>query len=375
MRILGFRRPVIALVAVMVMALGLSTLSSAMPRLGSVERWAARDPGARFGGNTIIATGSGGTVLGVPDRPNFILALGTRETVLSNKHNDTPLLALGTGDPLVAPFGNQIHDQIRALGTDVTVLLRSGDDFVLAGRGGTVVATGPGHDLIEAASPDTTIKVESPWDEVLVSGRDDQVMCSARAADEVIIAGRTDNVSKTCRGHHDRVLKSSRSTAQDNSPPRASVSDHVGPLLGRGTNTDPYTYRDCVAAYFAYCYVYFPDRTLDGLWANEYVPAYRCPSTYPYLGNIPGGDSKDHPRREHFDNKHQWLPNGVVVDRSYYIAISITHTILDNINTTRRAVGTATGYPNSSVTNWGTGKSSYHIFLACTNDPKDSYHF
>ena len=68
----GMRRLAVGLVAVAVGCLGLCATSSATPLAALL---AARDPGARIGANTIVATGSGGSVFGVPGRPNFITAL------------------------------------------------------------------------------------------------------------------------------------------------------------------------------------------------------------------------------------------------------------------------------------------------------------
>jgi hypothetical protein len=46
-------------------------------QFGSPGRLAALDRGARLGGKTIVATGSGAGVFAVPDRPNFIIAVGS----------------------------------------------------------------------------------------------------------------------------------------------------------------------------------------------------------------------------------------------------------------------------------------------------------
>jgi hypothetical protein len=67
--------------------------------VGSPGRLLARDPSARVGGNTIVATDRGEKVFGIPHRPNFILSLGSNETI----------------------SGGASDDQIRAFGVNVTI--------------------------------------------------------------------------------------------------------------------------------------------------------------------------------------------------------------------------------------------------------------
>ena len=89
----GVGRLAVVLVAVVVGCLGLCATSSAKSLAALL---AARDSGARIGGNTIVATLSGGSVFGVPGRPNFSTALGARETVRGGSGNDQ-VGALGRG--------------------------------------------------------------------------------------------------------------------------------------------------------------------------------------------------------------------------------------------------------------------------------------
>jgi len=55
--------------------------------------------------------------------------------------------------------------------------------------------------------------------------------------------------------------------------------------LGHGSTEDPFV-APCAHPQNPDCSVTaFPGRSLTGLWANEYVPAYRCPDDHPFLLN------------------------------------------------------------------------------------------
>jgi hypothetical protein len=320
-------RVAVVLVAAVVGCLGLCATSSAKPLAALL---AARDPGARIGGNTIVATGIGGSVFGVPGRTNFITALGARATVRG-----------GAGD-----------DQLGALGKGVTIIAGGGEDLVVGGPEGTVVGGGSGHDLLVATQPDTTIKVNAPGDQVVVSGRATQVVCSRRAAHEVIYAGRGASVDKSCRDPDDRVLP----IAQLATPAAAHAAATV---TGGGVKENPFTAEcdnpaevDCTVSSFA-------ARTLKGWWANEFVPAYQCPP----------GRSLSVTDYAPFGTK---LPNGVQVRGLGPIGVLIQYTLNqrprpDRVKTV--PVGTATG-PGSSATNWSTGSNSYRVILHCRPVPQ-----
>jgi hypothetical protein len=111
----------------------------------------------------------------------------------------------------------------------------------------------------------------------------------------------------------------------------------------------------------------FRRRYLKGLWANEYVPAYRCPSDYRYL------------------IYRRYVPNGVVVPSGVEIdqggrpgdpwPIGI---IISNFSTTRArngtlGMGTMSGLLNSSATNWSTRTAGYKVILHCTSDPNHAW--
>ena len=66
-------------------------------RLG--VRLLKRDPGARLGASTQVATDPGEVVHGVPGRTNFIMALGSKQQLLGGKKHDQ----LGVYRAAVAP--------------------------------------------------------------------------------------------------------------------------------------------------------------------------------------------------------------------------------------------------------------------------------
>jgi hypothetical protein len=74
----------------------------------------------------------------------------------------------------------------------------------------------------------------------------------------------------------------------------------------------------------------FASHSLSWLWNNEYVPAYKCPDSHPWLLN-----------------------------KGYAPGVSTTPD--------RYANGPATGFPNPSATSWSLGTSSYQVRLHCTN--------
>jgi hypothetical protein len=124
---------VTALAAVLLVGLAVSASAKLL-----AAGLAALDPGARLLGDTIVATGRGGRVLGARDRPNFIVALGSGETIV----------------------GGARHDELGALGDNVTIQDGGGKDLIHGGRGVTLVG-GSGRDLIIDAKDDATVRVTS----------------------------------------------------------------------------------------------------------------------------------------------------------------------------------------------------------------------
>jgi Ca2+-binding RTX toxin-like protein len=150
--------------------------------VGSPGQLLARDPGARVGGNTIVATDRGEKVFGVPRRPNFILGLGSNETISG-----------GAGD-----------DQIRAFGVNVTIRGGRGDDLVYGGPSGTLIG-GPGHDLLIESGADATVRITGKHTEVVASGHNDRILCSSGSGRDVIYAAAGTALAPSCRKVHDRI--------------------------------------------------------------------------------------------------------------------------------------------------------------------------
>ena len=139
-------------------------------------------------------------------------------------------------------------------------------------------------------------------------------------------------------------------------------------VRGSGTNDDPYI-APCDDASADDCAVSsFQTRSLTGLWTNEHVPAYQCPTKHPMLLDkkfSPDGTS---------------LPLGVEVKGLGPIGVSITNpkestTHFRWFNTpvggelaVPTTTGTQTQYPNSSATNWNTNTNTYQIILHCTKN-------
>lgn len=321
------------LVVVVAVLVGAASGSSAMaggPAGGSTtgnlqlaQRLLNRDPGARMGGDTIVGTSTGDTLRGVRDRPNFVLAVGARETIIGGGHNDE-LGATGDQDTIVAG-----HDH----------------ELIEGGADGTIVGSGAGHDLLIDRKNNATILVQSPNDEIVVSGYHDRVLCSPHITD-VIYKGPSDSVSPTCRADKDPV----HPVAGTGHALHAMLAHPAArTLFGDGTNDNPYL-EYCPSYTDTLCTVTFPARTLSGLWANEYVPAYKCPSPQPYLTNYD------------FAPHGTTIPKGVQIQGLGPIGVSI----LTTLEKDGLAQGTATGFPHSSATNWTIGDASYTVILHCT---------
>ena len=324
------RRPVYrtaALTCVMTLLFAFGAAAEAV----SPADLAASDPGARVDGNTVVVTGHGATVFAVPDRPDFIAALGSGETVIGG----------GGGD------------QLGALGSDVTIRGGNGDEVIYGGPDSTLIG-GTGHDLLVDAKANATVVARS-GDEVAVSGPGDRVDCSAGERDVLIYRGASDVVSPTCRSDLARVLPVARLA----SAVRASKASAV---QGDGSNDSPFT-ASCDNPGLVDCTVSaFPSRRLTGLWANEYVPAYKCPSDHPYLRD------------------ERYVPDGVVVPKGveiqegipdgspWPIGIFIGNFFAVTISQGTFSTGIRTGFANSSATNWSTGTADYRVILHCTSD-------
>jgi hypothetical protein len=331
------RRPLgrlVALVAIVLLALLAASAVAIAADSSLAALLASRDPGARVDGNTIVVTGAGARVYGARDRPNFIAALGSHETIV----------------------GGNRGDDLAALGDDVTIIGGAGNDL-LYGEGGATLVGGGGHDLLVDRGANATIRAGS-GDTVIASGRNDRVLCSRGSRNVTVYAGTTEFVSSRCRAGHGRVLSPSSLRQPALPAPTPSV------ITGDGSNDHPFVAPcddpgnvDCTIAAF-------PQRTLSGAWANEYVPAYKCPSDHPYLLN--------HGYAPPFTS---WGPGVEVVREEvspwgFPINVSITgNSYFDEPTPPNMFSGTLTGFPNSSATNWAWGGTHwYRIVLHCSSN-------
>jgi hypothetical protein len=198
------------------------------------------------------------------------------------------------------------------------------------------VITGPGTNHVDVAD----------------GSHRDRVHCSPGSTNRIVV-DRGDRVHRHCRSQASTVLY--------RQPPAAHTARQS--VSGDGTNDSPFTaacddetQTDCTVSSF-------PGRSLSGLWSNEYVPAYQCPTSHPYLyeqAYNPIGTS---------------LREGVEVSGLGPIGVSITgiHTIPATLLNLPYAAGTRTGGSDSSATSWSLGTNSYQVKLHCTNSVFDGY--
>lgn len=339
--------------------LGISALSSAQSgdHLPSAAELARHDPGARVDGNTIVATGKDDDVIGVPDRPNFIIALGTGDRITGGD-KDNELGALGENDTIVADRGHEL---------------------IIAGPHGTVLDKGSGHDLVLDNHPDSTIDLESDNNVVIATGHDDKIVCSPGASHDKIYVNGSDTVNKTCHKDGDPVRPDGQAPADVGriaKTTRARPVAHAASVSGDGSNSNPYiapcdSQPQVPVGSAASCTVTFPERTLSGLWANEFVPAYRCPTSGLFYGNFP------YLVNQGFAPAGTTLPKGVEVQGLGPVGVSIIQHSTNNdlYYSTGHFYATGTVTDVSSATNWNLGSSSYRVILHCTNDALHSGYY
>jgi hypothetical protein len=290
---------------------------------------AARDPGALHGGNTIVVTTPRAQVFGVPGRRNHVAALGAGATIHGGSRADE----LAARAPRVILSGRGGRDVIHG-GPDGTLIGGRGADLVTATRGGAKVNAGAG-------------------DVVVLKGRGDRVVCRSGARGVVILRSSGTAVDPACRRGGARV----RALASRAAKPPASRAALV---TGDGSNGSPFT-APCDDPGDVDCTVSaFPHRGLSGAWANEFVPAYECPTDHPYLVS-----------KDYAPPFTSWGA-GVEIqedDSRFPIGVSISSQRLLQPPLANVFGGTYTGYPNSSATNWLWGGSHwYKVVLHCTSD-------
>jgi hypothetical protein len=277
-------------------------------KAGLAQRLMALDPGALLGGNTQVVTGKGAGVVGVPGRPNFIIGLDSGQRIV----------------------GGDEADQLGVRRERGQIDGGAGADLIVGGPERDRINGGPGADLIYGGAERDKIK--------------------GGAGDDTVIKG--DLPGKPA----------SRTSAT------AAGQPSELPVSGDGSNDNPFT-APCDDPSQVDCVVNsFKGRSLAGLWANEYVPAYKCPS--------------DHPRliRKVYTPFGTQTPNGVEVAGLGPIGVSIAGASFflgttTGGSTVKVATGTLTGGVNSSATSWSAWSNTYRVILHCTSDPSHGYFF
>jgi hypothetical protein len=368
-----------------------------------------RDPGKRVRGTTLVGTKTGAVLRGAPGRINFMMALGDREVLVGGNGHDELGAYVGTRG--VRIYGGAGPDLIHGIGVDQQLFGGPGNDLIYGGPGNDKIYGGPGNDKIYGGRGNDKI-YGGPGDDTIYGGRgrdtiyggggndriialggvstvvtgsgralvdvrdgqgNDRVICPPGGQTQVL-ADRGDRLSRGCHrmsASGVRVIKGLVAGG-----PQAHAAQVVA---GSGSNDDPYFFSSgdgCLYPDFSDCDLPdFPARTLTGLWANEYVPAYECPDDaangnpgHTFLldqSYAPGGTT---------------LPNGVSVYGLGPIGVSITLAdpgFNDRPNGDPSYINyagqTVTGFPYSSATNWTLGSQSYSVQLHCTSDPTQGY--
>jgi hypothetical protein len=388
-------------------------LGRAAPATGR-DKLAARlirlDPGARLGGNTQVAAAARARVSGVRGRVNFIIGLAPRQRIVGGAGHDQLGAHGAAGARIHGGHGNDLihggrghqrlygghghdfihgghgHDFIHGGRGHDRIHGGAGHDRIHGGHGHDRIYGGPGHDRIHGGHGDDRIHGGAGRDRLeggvgddrlvdrqgatvvvpgpgrnrvdVADGSSDRVLCAAGSINRIVV-DRGDRLRSDCR--------SAASTVRYGRPPNeASAADapaaHAAQSVsGDGSSGNPYV-AECTAPQNVVCETpLFAARSLSGLWANEYVPAYQCPASHPYLYDHSYAPAGTH------------LLQGVGVLGLGPIGMSITGfktkdvTISDGV-TGIYMIGTDTGFPNSSATNWEIGTNSYQLQLHCTND-------
>jgi RTX calcium-binding nonapeptide repeat (4 copies) len=346
-----------------------------------------RDPGARVGGLTQVSTQPEAVLMSPPARVNFMMSLAPGQRLIGGQEHDqlgarllaprqTEASAAGLRGVGTRFHGRGGHDLIHGGGGHDFVIAGRGHDHVLGkgghdrlvgGHGHDVIRGGPGHDRLHGGhgndrfidkQGNTTVVPGPGRHHIDVSdGGTDRVLCHPDSVNRIVV-DRGDRLHRHCRNARSSV---SYGRPASEAPAARAAQQSV---IGDGTNDSPFT-AECVDLQNVDCTVTaFARRTLQGLWDNEYVPAYQCATSHPYLVNksyAPGGTS---------------LPNGVAANGLGAIGMFITgirssEGVFPSFD--RYAIGTKTGFPDSSVTNWGFGRNSYQVQLHCSNNDDNGY--
>lgn len=304
------------------------------------------DPGRFLGGDTIVGTGDGASLIGVPNRANFIFALGANETI----------------------FGGGGINELDAVAPKVTIHAGHGNSYVWGGPAGTLIG-GAGKDMLIDVYANATVRLQHAGDQVVLSGREDRVLCSPRARHDLIYVVLSDAVSGQCRAH-DRVLRYHRfvrhaGPAAASASPASTAGSPV--IRGDGSNGNPFQPDTCGPPQLVSCTITAFDLVpmnsfMTGNYWTGYVPAYKCPADHPWLED------------QDFTPPGSRLPKGVQVQEDWGnplpIAFNITGVSSYGSSVDARLVtGITTGYPNSSATNYSIKRHWYRVILHCASLP------
>ena len=319
---------------------------SSAPQPGLLARLLRLDPGARLGGNTHVATASKAVLVGVPGRVNFMIGLGPRQRIMGGARHDQ-LGARGAGSLVRGGRGNDLihgHHGRQVLSGG------RGHDHIFGGRGRDRLHGGPGNDRLVDHQGATVVITGTGLNRVDVADGDgdERVVCTRGSINRIRV-DRGDRLHPRCR----RATSSVSYLRPAREAPAARVAQQQT-VSGAGTHDSPYTaacddetQNPCLISAFA-------ARSLTGFWTNEYVPAYKCPTSHPYLyKNEYGPAGSD-------------LLGGVEVSGLGPVGVSITGFFSVDLDTVWRITGADTGFTNSSATNWTTGTNSYQVKLHCT---------
>jgi hypothetical protein len=330
---------------------------------------------------------------GVRGRVNFIIGLAPRQRIVGGAGHDQlgahgadgarihggdghdlihggdghDVIHGGHGDDLI--HGGHGHDHIHGGHGDDVIHGGHGRDRIHGGPGDDRIHGGPGRDRLEGgAGRNRIIDRQGPTVVVAGPGRNhidvadgsgDRVLCAAGSINRIVV-DRGDRLHPGCRSRAASTVLYRRPPS--GAPPAdAPVAHAAQSVSGDGSSANPYV-AECTTPQNVVCTTpFFAARSLSGLWANEYVPAYQCPPSHPYLYHeryAPAGTS---------------LLQGVGVLGLGPIGMSITGIKTKDVMTSDGVtsiylIGTDTGFPNSSATNWETGTNSYQVQLHCTND-------
>jgi hypothetical protein len=323
--------------AALLVAASVTVIGGAGPAgaASSAARLMALNPGARFGGRTIVGTTNG-------------------QHLIAGSGNDT-IGAYGTDETVVGGSG---VDQIGAFASHVTIHGGTRSDVIYGGPDATLVS-GSASDLLIDTHNDGTVRLTGDRNEVMLTGQHDHVICEPTSHDDVIYSNSSDPIDTTCRANNARLYNFTQS------PPQTGfrlISARA--MRGSGTNEDPFV-ANCGNPNEAICSVSFDDRWMPGGWGPgsvETVPAYRCPPDHPYLSS--GG----------------WAPFGTTVPPGVEIvqtsnpwAINVYIAEVSTVGRAHTVTGTYSHPIASGATNWTAFSNAYRIILHCTANSSDSY--